>query len=405
MNATAPSESLSRARLTSGDPLRAIAALAVLVFHAGTVTILSRHLFTDPAPLGTFHYAFLALSSGIWIFFVLSGYLLSRPFLRWVLVGARRPAMKRYAANRLLRIVPAFWVAIPLTALVVGTGGTDWKGWVATFAFWQPRHPSALGQNIVQAWSLHVELAYYFVMPIFLGLTALALRGRVRPQRAALVLLGLVGAIFAASVAHRAGTSGGHDSEQFVAAVCGFCPGVAAAIVEVAWGDRLRDRALTRRLGTAMLGVSAAFYLTLILIQPKDQRVAWLAVVAAGALVVAPVVRQWSGTPPWRALDLRPLHWIGERSYSLYLLHFMVVNFVVKHFGLQDHLSLWPQWWAVTAITLLIAIPASALTYRYVERPFLQRRLPWRSDPQADAAAHQATAGEPPAPAPAAAAA
>jgi peptidoglycan/LPS O-acetylase OafA/YrhL len=373
----------------SGDPLRAIAALSVLVFHAGTAAVAAHLVFSNPEPYGALNSTFLTLSRGVWIFFALSGYLLSRPFLHWALAGGAKPSVGRYATNRALRIIPAFWVAVVLTAVCLGNDGTTFKGWVATLLFWQPLYPSPLGSNIAQAWTLHSELIFYIVMPIGIFVIGSALRSRVSPKRLALIILGLVSAICIASLVKRAHTPAtGRESEQFIAAVNGFCPGVAIAVVEAMWADRFRDRAWAKRLPALLLLASLGFFLGLILLKPADQGLDWLGVAGSGALVAAPLVRQWHGAAPWRLLDLKPLHWIGERSYSVYLLHNIVIGLLVTHTSFQDQVGLRAHWAIIALIALPLTLIASAITYRFVERPFLERRLPWRSDVAADRAAH-----------------
>ncbi len=106
-------------RFAAGDGLRALAALFVLVFHAAIATLQwtlgggsvngeaspqqFRPIFGFLAP------EFVSMRSGIYIFFALSGYLLTRPFLASYLVGTPMPSIPRYFRNRALRIIPAFW--------------------------------------------------------------------------------------------------------------------------------------------------------------------------------------------------------------------------------------------------------------------------------------------------------
>ncbi len=56
------------------------------------------------------------------LFFVLSGFLLWRPIASAVLRGRRLPSVRRYARNRALRILPAYWVVLLATALVLQSG-------------------------------------------------------------------------------------------------------------------------------------------------------------------------------------------------------------------------------------------------------------------------------------------
>src|SRR4051794_1356756 len=94
------------------DSLRAIAALAIFGTHA---------YFTlrNNAPGPVRPYA-ARLEVGVYIFFVISGFLLYRPFVRARLSGSPAPATGAYAWRRLLRIGPAYWIALTLVALWLG---------------------------------------------------------------------------------------------------------------------------------------------------------------------------------------------------------------------------------------------------------------------------------------------
>ena len=92
------------------DSLRAIAALSVIGVH-GAVTA---GIYND----STLRQFVSHLDVGVQIFFVISGFLLYRPFARARLEGADRPATGPYAWRRFLRIVPAYWVALTVIAWV-----------------------------------------------------------------------------------------------------------------------------------------------------------------------------------------------------------------------------------------------------------------------------------------------
>ena len=54
--------------------------------------------------------------------------------------------------------------------------------------------------------------------------------------------------------------------------------------------------------------------------------------VAMGALVGGLLLREWAGRRPWRALDNATLQWLGVRSYSIYLLHMLVIRWCTPPF-------------------------------------------------------------------------
>jgi peptidoglycan/LPS O-acetylase OafA/YrhL len=100
------------------------------------------------------------------------------------------------------------------------------------------------------------------------------------------------------------------------------------------------------------------------------------ACLAAFLLVGSGLVRQWTDGTSWRVFDNRPLDWLGDRSYSFYLFHVLVLRLVIDHLysGVGPHAA-----GIYTALTFGLTIPVAALGYALVERPFLARRRPWRA--------------------------
>ena len=97
-------------RLTGADGIRAIACLMVMAHHA--------FQRLAPWPQGPnaqeLQKFILTGASGVAIFFVLSGYLLSEPFWRAWADDAERPSLRTFAIRRWARIAPAFWLNLVL---------------------------------------------------------------------------------------------------------------------------------------------------------------------------------------------------------------------------------------------------------------------------------------------------
>src|SRR2546421_7876739 len=109
---TTPALTSNQLRRTGGvrfplvDSLRAIAALSVFVFHVAIVA----------APPHAIAIVTNRLNLGVELFFIISGFLLYRPFVAARLIRGRRAlGSGRYAWQRFLRIVPAYSVALTVT--------------------------------------------------------------------------------------------------------------------------------------------------------------------------------------------------------------------------------------------------------------------------------------------------
>lgn len=159
------------------DGLRAIAATTVLLYHAAWVSGFDAH------DRGISRY-FGRMDIGVYIFFVISGFLLYRPFVASQMTGRPRPNARKFWIRRLLRIVPAYWFA--LTILTYGfhiiTVGRGWQGFVADYSFLQIYFPSQSFTGITQAWSLCTEMSFYLFLPFYAMVLAFHRRSSSRPR-------------------------------------------------------------------------------------------------------------------------------------------------------------------------------------------------------------------------------
>src|SRR3954451_1817555 len=126
------------------DSLRAVAALSIVVTHVSGITT-----FNSSNPLGTYT---ARMNMGVTIFFLLSGFLLYRPFVAARLEGRPPIRIRDYTRRRIVRIVPAYWVALALLALWPGLtafwDGPWWRSFTFTQIYWQ----DSTVQGIFPAW-------------------------------------------------------------------------------------------------------------------------------------------------------------------------------------------------------------------------------------------------------------
>lgn len=371
---------------TAGDPLRALAALAIVLVH-----VAYQFAFQPGGLTGTFgdlpDRFFSALPVAVNVFFVLSGYLIVRPFVRAYLGGEDVPRVGRYLRNRALRILPAYWTVLTVLLLIFGSVGAGFWGVVGTYAFLQNLFLIPVRGLFLQSWSVIVEVGFYLLVPAAaIALTAVSRRAD-RRARLLIVAVALAVAWLGSAALRNAvpESIGPFDKLQFLSLsfLWSFVPGVALATIELT--PALRERlARVRLLPIALLFTTLAGYGALMALHaaPGLER-SWAVIVAStltsAAAVAAPLTLQWSERPCWRWLDNAPLHWIGLRSYSLYLIHVTVIE------QLRDPVFDVASGWGAFALLLALALPASLLlshlTYQLVELPFLRRRLPWRRQP------------------------
>lgn len=180
------------------DGYRALAALAVLVLHA---SVISGFVFREHT-LGLY---FSRLDVGVSIFFLISGFLMYRPFVVAHLGGGEQPGLRDYFVGRFLRIYPAYWAALIAVVWVFQQPGPshrieDIGDFVAYFGLLQQYSARHAYGGIQQAWTLCVEVAFYVFIPIWawvIGAIARRYRTVVRWE-----LIGLA-VLFASGIAYR----------------------------------------------------------------------------------------------------------------------------------------------------------------------------------------------------------
>ena len=387
-------------RLIAGDPLRALAALAIVVSHCGYAVLFTLAIEgripedqqTMTALFGPVGAALLqGLALGVFVFFVLSGFLITRPFLRAWIAGERPPPAGRYVLRRVLRIVPVFWFTVVVLWLIAGPSLAGVPDLVTVLAFLQTMVPSSAAPLVPQAWSLDVEMIFYLAVPVVAFALDRALRARLSRRGRIAVFAGLLLACWIASTAIRSGlfqapgVQGGVLGVMSPAAfIWAFVPGIALAALDAAgMGDWLRRKSWAPRVPLVLAAVGLAGLIVWLLVAPNAPvavtapLMSLLVVVLSGALVGAVITRQWAGLPARRWLDNPVLQWIGVRSYSVYILHVAVLarleSPAVDVGGSPGAAFLLL---VVTGTPLILAI--SHLTYEFIEKPFL-RLKPKRS--------------------------
>jgi len=148
------------------DVVRVLAALGVLVTHVAFATgVVNPQRWSSPL-----RHLLPRLDVGVSIFFVLSGLLVTRPFIRRFLAGAHQGPVGLYARRRLSRIYPLYWVILAVVLLTATSVRPSWPQIVADVLLVHPYNPSWAIGPITQSWSLATELAFYAFVPLWFWL-------------------------------------------------------------------------------------------------------------------------------------------------------------------------------------------------------------------------------------------
>lgn len=352
------------------DGLRAVAVLAVMLYHAG---------------VGWARGGFL----GVDVFFVLSGFLITLLLLReWDRTG--RLDLRAFWLRRARRLLPALFVVLvavagyalflPPAQQQVIRGDT-----FATLAYvsnwWFIAEGSSYFARFVEAsplrhtWSLAIEEQFYLLFPLILGLALRRLSSRAA-LRAALVLGSLASAVLMAALHDPAadpsrayyGTDTRLQGLLLGAALATALPARATAVGPM-YGRVLGRLVPLSWTGPAWLGLAGLAVLTARAheLSPAMYRGGFLLAAALTCLVVAGVSLSPESSLA-RVLSVRPLVAVGVVSYGLYLWHWPVfVVLTAERTGLSEPWLLLVRF----AVTGLLAVAS----YRFVEEPIRTRRL------------------------------
>jgi peptidoglycan/LPS O-acetylase OafA/YrhL len=389
-SAAPPAAPPDHARFPCFDGLRAIAAVAILVHH--TAYWANGGLSARWGP----YYA--ELTVGVYVFFVISGFLLYQPFAAAHRTERPAPAVGGYLRRRVLRIYPAYWVALILTMYVLPIQFIEFSSTretVANFLLIQRYFtwPTVFGAGLPQAWTLVTELSFYLFLPVYAwGVGRLTRRFGLRAELGALAALIAVGVVVQLFSTFRGPIWQPLNVLPFFFPVFGL--GMLLAIASVRLSGLERRPAVFEWIG----------------------RVPWLWWGLAGACFVATVelvgipargdygldqayVRVWTHTavgvfllvpaifgPQDRGLIRGFLRWkpwafLGVISYGIYLWHLTVAAMVRDWWWDRDHTTL-PVWELLIPVFVFTVIVATVSWY-VIERPCIdlsRRKLRRRLD-------------------------
>ena len=381
----APPPHHPRFPLTVG--LRGVPAVAIIVGHAWFFTG-GFGGFTGSLP----NRLMVRMDGLVALFFLLSAFLLYRPFIAHRVAGPAPPRVADYGRRRFIRLYPAYWVALTAIAIFPGLWGPFSHNWWAFYSltdfFNLNLHDVCPATEefrcgLPQSWTLGVDMSFYVLLPFWVGLSALIARGRDTRSwmRIELALLALIAA---ASLILGGPPFDLREHDWFIYSALGhmywFALGLAIAVVSVVYwqeGPPRPLRAAAARPELCWAGAASIYVLTVFafypapfIIAPFIDQTSYLTLnliqgVAAVLLFLPAVFGNPNRGLPRRFLGHPLLMWIGLISYGL-LLWNTTFAAALGYPGANE------GYWAVLFGGVLIAVPMAVLSYYLVERPLMK---------------------------------
>ena len=344
------------------DGLRAVAVIAVMLYHLGFKWIPGGFLGVD-------------------LFFVISGYVITRLLLDSIQRSGGLDLRAFYVA-RIRRLLPPLVFMIITTTIVVGFwapdtmrrflvdtpfalfGGMNW--WLV---FRETDYFEAIGRPplLQHTWSLGVEAQFYLVWPLIL-LLVLRYFGKNKIPGAALLIAAFSGIallvvslqIDAASTSKVSHVYFGTDTHSI-----GLFLGAALA---VSWIPQNLQETVTRKAQDFIDGIGIVGFLGIIAAflfidesDPTLYKIAFPLAGLCGCAILTSIVHPASRFAP--ILSSKPFVWIGERSYAIYLWHWVVFQVTRPDYDLEG------SQWALYALRVLIVFALADISLRLVELP------------------------------------
>ena len=178
------------------DSLRGFSTILIVVYHTFFV---SGYTVAHADSIGAY---IDRLNVGVAIFFVLSGFLIFRPFAHSLIHGSPLPKTRNYYLKRAARILPGYWLALFVLAGLDALTIVNTSGFIRNVFIVHSFTEHNVFTGIRQAWTLAVEMSFYVVVPAFAYVFVRQARRRIASVSVA-ALLKALSALFLGAYAFR----------------------------------------------------------------------------------------------------------------------------------------------------------------------------------------------------------
>jgi peptidoglycan/LPS O-acetylase OafA/YrhL len=345
------------------DGLRAVAVIAVMLYHLGVPWIPGGFLGVD-------------------LFFVISGYVITRLLLDSIQRSGGLD-LRAFYKSRLRRLLPPLAFMIVTTTLFIGVWAPDTIKRLLTdtpfsllgvmnwwLVFRQADYFEAIGRPplLQHTWSLGVEAQFYLVWPLILLLVLRQLGRKVIPAAALIIAIGSGVALFLVSLSVDSNSSQSISHVYFGTDTHSIGLFLGAALA-VNWIPQNLKIDIAKRAQDVIDGIGVFGFLGILACflfidqgNPTLYKIAFPLAGIFGCAIIMSVVHPASRFAP--LLQGKAILWIGERSYAIYLWHWIIFQVT------RPSVDLAGASWALYALRVLIVFALADISLRWVELPF-----------------------------------
>lgn len=375
------------------DAIRLIAAISVVATHTAFWAGAYKETLIGNAAQ--------RLEVGVAVFFVLSGFLLGRPYIASTLTNTMSHLPWRgYFRRRALRILPVYMLTVTAAFILLRENHHLglWR-WFTNLVLIDNYLYRELPRGLSQMWSLTVEITFYTLIPLIGWFLIRTCRGNVRG-----ILLVLAGGIVFSgawvAATHVTDANWGLWLGRWVFSyLTWFCLGLGLATVELArhtdgWCRRLSSFARDR-VSCWILAAAIFFIIStplggvpfLVDVETSEALVRHFGYAAVAILFVAPCVLGSKTDRVSRALGHRAVRRVGQLSYGVFCCHMLLIELIVAALELELFNF---SWLGLFVLVMITSFMVAELLYRWVERPAIRygRRLDRRSATKVPASSH-----------------
>jgi peptidoglycan/LPS O-acetylase OafA/YrhL len=345
------------------DGLRAVAVISVMLYHLGVSWIPGGFLGVD-------------------LFFVISGYVITRLLLDSIQRSGGLD-LRAFYKSRLRRLLPPLVFMIITTTLFIGVWAPDTIKRLLTdtpfslfgimnwwLVFRHQDYFEAIGRPplLQHTWSLGVEAQFYLVWPLILLLVLRQLGRKVIPVAALFIAIGSGVALLLVSLSVDANSSQDVSHVYFGTDTHSIGLFLGAALA-VNWIPQNLKPDIAKRAQDVIDGIGIFGFLGLLtcflFIEESNATLYKIAFPLAGLFgcaIIMSIVHPASRFAP--LLQGKAILWIGERSYAIYLWHWIVFQVT------RPSVDLAGASWALYALRILIVFALADISLRWIELPF-----------------------------------